>query len=378
MTTVLMLSAAPLAPGAVDVGGAGMADPALATPPVAPAAAGSAAAGQGTSPAVPPVVFAQLPDFADAGAPPPDATTPAADAPPAGAGSGQPDNVIVVQARSAPPPGDPMQAVNAQSYAVTQDVDKAFVAPAANVYKSVLPRPVRKGLHNFLLNLDQPVVIISYLLELKPGKAVESLARFAVNSTVGIAGVMDVAKNHPFNLPYRPNDIADVMGFYGVGPGPFLFVPLIGPTNLRDLVGLSIDRLVVPTFFGTPFSKPYYTLPVGVVRSLDYRVNFDAELQRQQDTPDPYASSRQYYQEMRKVEIEALHGRVYKPVLSPEKARHGASAEPAPAAGVAPVVAPVTLNLPATPAAPAAPPVPAPNPAPGAMPATVPVVPPRR
>lgn len=109
--------------------------------------------------------------------------------------------------------------MNAKTFAVTQDVDKAIIGPVAIAYRDALPAPIRNGLRNFLNNLHEPVVSLNFLLQLKPGKAVETIGRFAINSTVGVAGLIDVAKRHPFSLPRRRNGFADTFGYYGVGPG---------------------------------------------------------------------------------------------------------------------------------------------------------------
>ncbi|MCE3590054.1 VacJ family lipoprotein, partial [Escherichia coli] len=103
------------------------------------------------------------------------------------------------------------------------------------------------GIRNFFNNLSEPVSFLNFMLQIKPGRAAETVARFAVNTTVGVGGVIDVARRKPFRRPRRPNGFANTLGFYGVKPGPFLFLPLIGPTTVRDLVGLSIDRMVLPS-----------------------------------------------------------------------------------------------------------------------------------
>jgi ABC-type transporter lipoprotein component MlaA len=125
-----------------------------------------------------------------------------------------------------------------------------------------------------------------------------------------VGGVIDVARRKPFRLPRRPNGFANTLGFYGVKPGPFLFLPLIGPTTVRDLVGLSIDRMVLPSTIGAPFNQPTYTTPATIVGSLDYRAEFDTQLQAFKDSPDPYAASRAHYLAGRQAEIDALRGRV--------------------------------------------------------------------
>ncbi len=89
------------------------------------------------------------------------------------------------------------------SFEATQKVDVAVVEPIARTYEEVLPKEVRSGLRNFFRNLASPVIFINFMLQMKPAKAFETLAgRFALNSTVGIGGLMDVAKKKPFYLPY--------------------------------------------------------------------------------------------------------------------------------------------------------------------------------
>jgi phospholipid-binding lipoprotein MlaA len=198
-----------------------------------------------------------------------------------------------------------------------------------------VPGPVRSGLHNFLSNLTEPVVFVNFLLQGKPGKAFETLGRFTVNTTVGVAGLVDVAKKKPFNLPHRNNGFADTLGFYGVGPGPYFFLPIIGPTTLRDLFGWGLDKAFLPTLAGAPFSSPAYAIGSGTVKSLDDRVEFDAKLREFRASDDPYVAERKYYLAQRKAEIEALHGR---------KAEAPA---PTPTPETAPVQSPAVDGIPA-------------------------------
>lgn len=241
------------------------------------------------------------------------------------------DNAIVVTARLKAPPGDPLVRINEQSFQVMQGVDDALVAPIAMTYKSVLPEPARDGLRNFLRNLTEPVNFVNFLLQFKIGKAVETAGRFAVNSTAGVAGLVDVARRKPINLPYRANGFANTMGYYGIGPGPFFFVPIIGPTTLRDLFGWVLDKGFLPTLAGSPFNKPAYALSSGVIKSLNDRIEFDEQLKEFRKADDPYASEREYYLNQRKAEIEALHHRKAKPIEVPDNPSVAAPA-PAPAA----------------------------------------------
>jgi len=219
------------------------------------------------------------------------------------------DAIVVSGERHRAPPGDPLEVVNAKSYAITQSVDKALVGPAAKTYGKVVPAPVRSGLRNFFNNLAEPIVFLNYLLQIKPGKAAETFGRFAINSTIGAAGLFDIAKRRPFKLPRRSNGFANTLGYYGVKPGAFLFLPLVGPTTVRDFIGLGLDKLVLPTSIGAPFDKPYYTITASIIGSIDYREQFDEQLKKIQDSADPYAASRENYLKNRQAEIDALHHR---------------------------------------------------------------------
>lgn len=246
-------------------------------------------------------------------APPQQAQQPApaaqqtAAAPPAEAPDADEDDLVVTGRRASP--GDPLEKINVETYKTVQVVDKAVVAPAAESYKKALPRPVRDGVRNFFNNLTEPVVFLNYLLQIKPGKAFETAGRFGLNSTVGVAGFFDIAKRRPFKLPLRRNGFANTMGYYGVGPGPFLFLPLVGPTTVRDIIGLGFDKALLPFTVGSPFGNPLFSIPSSAVTSLDYRVEFDTQLREQAEAPDPYAASRENYLRSRQAEIDALHGR---------------------------------------------------------------------
>ncbi len=218
-------------------------------------------------------------------------------------------NTIVVTARQGPPRGDPIAVVNEVSFVAVQAVDEAFVAPIAYGYQKGLPEPIRDGIHNALNNLDEPIVLLNFLLQLKIAKAVETVGRFTINSTVGVAGLFDVAEKKPFKLPRRSNGLADTLGYYGVGPGPYLFLPLIGSTTLRDVVGRIADLSLLPAAVGKPFTNPLVSASKGVLSSIDDRVENDEILTRIQQSGNPYAAMREYYLKRRQAEIDVLRGK---------------------------------------------------------------------
>ena len=221
------------------------------------------------------------------------------------------DNVIIVEGATEAPQGDPAEKLNAATYKVSQAVDEALVEPIAMVYDEALPKPIRSGLGNFLRNLGEPINFLNFMLQLKPGKAFKTLGRFAINTTLGIAGLFDVAAKEPFGLEYEYNGLANTLGYYGVGPGPYLYLPFMGSTTVRDLFGRLVDLSIIPAVAGKPFNDPYFAIPVGALTSLESRIETDSQIDAIRDKcGDPYAANRDLYLIQRKVEIDRLRGRV--------------------------------------------------------------------
>lgn len=287
MLSLLLMASAP-----VESGGA-QAEPLVATAPSITTITPT------SSPALPP---------AEAPVAYTEATPPTAQPPAPAPGTEHPE--IVVSAEAAHIPGDPLQAANLASFKLVQAADRAVIRPVAMAYRSTLPAPVRDGIRNFLNNLTEPVVFVNFLLQLKPGKAVETLGRFAINTTVGAVGLIDMAKRKPFKLPYSINGFAYTLGYYGVKSGPFLFLPLVGPTTARDIVGVVLDRLFVPLTFGKPFNRPTYSVPAAVFGQLDQRAQRDDKLEAlNNESGRPYGATREDYLETRQAEIDELHGK---------------------------------------------------------------------
>lgn len=252
-----------------------------------------------------------------------DTPEPQAPSDPAEAPEAHPSEVeaeeIVIHGRPDAPKGDPMVNINLASFEATQAVDTVIIKPIAKTYQRILPNQVRNGIRNFINNLREPVVFLNFLLQLKPGKAAETVGRFALNSTAGAAGLIDIAQRRPFKLPRRPNGLANTLGFYGIKPGPFLYIPLIGPTTVRDLIGDGLDRLVLPLAVGKPFDKPAVGIGLYAASSLDQRAEFDEKLEEIYQDSDPYARTREDYLASRQAAIDALHAMGHrKPPPTPE------------------------------------------------------------
>lgn len=216
---------------------------------------------------------------------------------------------IRVEGKAGPPPGDPLENVNVQTFEVVQAVDKALVEPVTRGYIKVLPKPMRDGLHNVVTNLDEPIVFLSFLLQLKPLKALATVSRFAVNSTIGLGGLIDAAKRKPFNHPHQRNGLGHTLAYYGVKRGPFLYLPLIGSTTVRDLFGTLAAMPVLPLTIGKPFNNLAYVIPKSTLSAIDDRAQDDERLTKiHTESSNPYAAYRSYYLRKRQAEVDMIRG----------------------------------------------------------------------
>ncbi|MEO0870576.1 MAG: VacJ family lipoprotein [Pseudomonadota bacterium] len=217
-------------------------------------------------------------------------------------------NRIIVTGEYGPPENDPMERVNEESYRITQQLDEVFVEPVAYAYRDGLPGPLRDGLGNVVRNLGEPNNALNFLLQGKFGKAFETLGRLLINSTLGLGGLIDLAEKPGIGLPYRRNGFGNTLGFYGVGSGPYLYLPVTGATTARDLVGSGLDQLLLPVAVGKPFNQLEFTAPYFVINSLDSRLEVDEELERIGETLNPYAARRDTYLYRREKAIAELKG----------------------------------------------------------------------
>lgn len=213
---------------------------------------------------------------------------------------------IIVTGGVGPPDEDPLMRINETAFDVSDSIDQALVGPVAYAYEDGLPSPIRTGLRNFSRNLREPTNFINFLLQGKFGKAFETLGRFTINSTLGLGGVIDIAGKPGIGLPYRRNGFSDTMGFYGIGEGPFLVLPLVGPTTLRDLIGTGLDQSVLPFVVGKPFNTPEYGVPAYVINSLNTRIDMDQAITENRVSDDPYVFLRDEYLGERRAQIQAL------------------------------------------------------------------------
>lgn len=205
--------------------------------------------------------------------------------------------------------GDSLEGFNRAMFSAWRALDKAAYRPAAMAYKHVAPKPLRTGIRHVLSNIGEPLVFLNFVLQGKPRSASRTLARFVVNSTIGLGGLIDAAKHKSVNLPHRDNSFGSTLALYGVRPGPYIFLPILGPSTVRDLFGSVAQGLVLPMAVGKPFDTLEYQVTTGVVGGLDQRAEADDQLRALlSGAVDPYASLRSAWFQNRVAQIDALRG----------------------------------------------------------------------
>ena len=141
-------------------------------------------------------------------------------------------------------PRDPLEPLNRAVYHFNDGLDKAIMKPVATVYREVLPDVVRTGVTNFFNNLYDILTALNNLLQGKIADAVSDVGRLAVNTTVGVAGLIDVATE--IGLERHKEDFGQTLGRWGIGDGPYLQIPFLGPSSVRDAIGAFGDYKVDP------------------------------------------------------------------------------------------------------------------------------------
>jgi len=198
---------------------------------------------------------------------------------------------------------DPLEPANRVFYAINDGIDVVVLRPLALAYRHVVPQVVRDHAHNVLANLGEPVATADDMLSGKPRRAGDSLMRFLINSTVGVVGVFDVATG--WGYPDHDTDAGIAFALWGIPPGPYLYLPILGPSNPRDAVGFGVDRLLDPnTWIGGEPAKDvgYGRLGLGAIdtreRLLDQLDKVKAE------ALDPYATLRSLARQHRQSQID--------------------------------------------------------------------------
>jgi phospholipid-binding lipoprotein MlaA len=200
---------------------------------------------------------------------------------------------------------DPLEPMNRSFFDFNQRLDRHVVLPTANFYNENVPLPVRRGTHNFLSNLGGPVTVANDILQTHFGNAGKAAARFVLNSTIGVAGIFDVATG--WGLPARDRDFGETLGTYGVPQGPYLMLPVRGPTAVRDLGGDYVDGFFSPLYYWNVryTGRQYVGLARFALAAVDNRAaNIVTYRDIERASVDFYATVRDLYRQRRQHAVE--------------------------------------------------------------------------
>jgi phospholipid-binding lipoprotein MlaA len=156
---------------------------------------------------------------------------------------------------------DPFEKMNRSTFERNMRFNHSVIYPAAKAYHNVVPEPVRNSIDNFVSNLDEPFVFANDLLQLRLEAATTTVGRFAINSTVGVGGLFDVATKQ--KLPQQSGDFGQTLYVWGMRNSPYLVLPVIGPTNVRDLLGTTVELAAAIPAFATAIPTLATATPTG-------------------------------------------------------------------------------------------------------------------
>lgn len=197
---------------------------------------------------------------------------------------------------------DPSENQNRAMYEFNVAVDRAVIRPVSVGAGTVLPEPVRRGIGNFASNLDQPRYILNNLLQLRFEEALQNTWRFAVNSTVGLGGILDPASG--IGLYEADTDFGETLHVWGAPEGAYVVLPILGPSTSRDTAGYVVDRAMNPTRLLIPAPESYYLTAVNIGNAINTRYRFgDTIDELYYESADGYAAARILYLSNRRFEL---------------------------------------------------------------------------
>lgn len=191
-------------------------------------------------------------------------------------------------------PDDPFEPVNRVVFQINHAADVVVVEPVTRLYKAVVPTPVREGVHNALGNAIAPVALINHVLQGEGEAAVDTFFRCLINTTVGVGGIFDVAGR--MGLKERKQDMGQTLQSYGVPQGPYIVLPIWGPSSARDATGFVADSLMDPVRL-TLVQNDLQNVYRGkvVLDALDQRVGVLEVTEHMDQMSDPYVHYRSLY-----------------------------------------------------------------------------------
>ncbi len=200
---------------------------------------------------------------------------------------------------------DPLEGFNRGVWGFNRTVDTVAIKPVTGVYRTVTPRPARRGLSRILANLSEPFSMINNILQGKPDRAVRNLERFVVNTTIGVGGLADHATG--FGIAPADEDFGQTLARWGVNGGPYLVLPLLGPSTLRDGVGSGVAQVADPYRVGMRNIGLTGTQQLGVTAGeiISTRSDLmDSGADAYLDTSlDPYAAAKSAYLQRRHAQV---------------------------------------------------------------------------
>ena len=196
---------------------------------------------------------------------------------------------------------DPFEDTNRKIFDFNQVVDRHVLVPVAKAYRASLPQPIRDSLRDFLINLRAPLIFANDTLQGNIGHAKDTVVRFILNSTIGMAGLVDVAGR--WGIPYHEEDLGVTLGVWGIPEGPYLVVPVLGPSNPRDLGGQTAEAFGDPwnrIVSGQPWTLYWIPYVRGGVSGIDQRARYlDTLADIERTSLDYYATIRSLYRQRR-------------------------------------------------------------------------------
>jgi phospholipid-binding lipoprotein MlaA len=201
---------------------------------------------------------------------------------------------------------DPLEPMNRGIFQLNRALDTWFLKPLAIMYREFLPPPFQRGIHNFLNNLRTPIVLANDLFQGEMDRAGTTIARFLINTTLGVGGLSDPATE--LGWEDHDEDFGQTLAVWGLPEGPYLMLPLLGPSSPRDGVGLAVDSFLIDPIgllgtLGNDGLRPY-ALTRAVLTGIDKRARIYEEFEELEKTSlDLYASIRSLYRQHRNSEI---------------------------------------------------------------------------
>ncbi len=199
---------------------------------------------------------------------------------------------------------DPLEPMNRYFFEVNFFLDEVLLKPFAGWYHVALPNPAEDGVRNFLRNLNSPVILANDIFQGEMNRAGTTIARFFVNSTLGVGGLVDVASM--MDLNYHDEDFGQTLAVWGSGEGAYLHLPFLGPSNPRDATGRLVDYVLDPlTWVGYAYNVTYINTIRTGLDTLDTRArNLEAIAELRKGSVDFYATIRSLYRQRRNDAIQ--------------------------------------------------------------------------